>query len=216
MNDIIKLIIIDDHKMFREGIKALLEKDPQIRVIADSDNFSGIKNQLQEDKPDIILMDIDLAEINGIEATVYVRKNHPEIKVLALSMHSDHNYVIKMLEAGATGYLLKNAGKEEMLNAIKSVSIGDSYFSKEVSAQIFDELNRTKEKEPYIKKILVTTRETEVLKLIAQEYSNQEIADKLFISVRTVDTHRRNLLEKLGVKNTAGLVRYALKNRLVE
>jgi DNA-binding NarL/FixJ family response regulator len=216
MDNSIKLIIIDDHKMFREGIKALLEKDIQIKVIADSDNFTDIMDYMNDYRPDVILMDIDMGDTSGIDATEFVKNKYPETKVLAISMHSDHNYVIKMLEAGARGYLLKNAGKEEMLNAIKSVAIGDSYFSKEVSTRIFDELNRIKAKGTELKKVILTNREIELLKLIAQEYSNHEIAEKLFISVRTVDTHRRNLIEKLGVKNTAGLVRYALKNGLVE
>ena len=162
-------------------------------------------------------MDIDMGETNGIDATIEVKKNYPDVNILALSMHGEHNYILKMLEAGATGYILKNAGKEEMLTAIISVASGNSYFSREVSSRLIEYLNK-----PQVnikntdKDIPLTNREIEILKLIAQEYSNSEIAEELFISVRTVDTHRRNLIEKLGVKNTAGLVRFAIRKGLVE
>ena len=215
MSEKINTLIVDDHKMFRDGIRALLEKESNINVMADAETLDDILNLLNKNRVDVILMDIDLGTYSGIEATAKIKKQFPNVNVLAISMHGEHNYIIKMIEAGATGYMLKNAGKEEMLNAIKSVAKGDSYFSKEVSAQIFEHLkDRAVSKDA--EKVMLTNRETEILKLIAQEYSNPEIADMLFISIRTVDTHRRNLIEKLGVKNTAGLVRYALKNGLVE
>ncbi len=215
MQEKIHILIVDDHKMFRDGIRALLEKEHWIKVLPDAESVETIAESLDKNRVDVILMDIDMGVFSGIDATAIIKKQHPGVNILAISMHGEHNYIIKMIEAGATGYVLKNAGKEEMLNAIKSIAAGDSYFSKEVSVQIFEHLNNPHgEKEK--NKVLLTNRETEVLKLIAQEYSNAEIADRLFISIRTVDTHRRNLIEKLGVKNTAGLVRYALKNGLVD
>ena len=213
----IKIIIVDDHKMFRDGIRALLEKEKNIEVVADAKDANELLNILKNITPDVILMDIDMGETNGIDATAEVKRSHPEINILALSMHGEHNYILKMLEAGATGYILKNAGKEEMLTAIISVASGDSYFSREVSSRLIEYLNK-----PQIsikntdKEIPLTNREIEILKLIAQEYSNPEIAEELFISIRTVDTHRRNLIEKLGVKNTAGLVKFAIRKGLVE
>ena len=213
----IKIIIVDDHKMFRDGIRALLEKEKNIEVVADAKDANELLNILKNITPDVILMDIDMGETNGIDATAEVKRSYPEINILALSMHGEHNYILKMLEAGATGYILKNAGKEEMLTAIISVASGDSYFSREVSSRLIEYLNK-----PQIsikntdKEIPLTNREIEILKLIAQEYSNPEIAEELFISIRTVDTHRRNLIEKLGVKNTAGLVKFAIRKGLVE
>jgi DNA-binding NarL/FixJ family response regulator len=213
----IKIIIVDDHKMFRDGIRALLEKEKNIEVVADAKDANELIGILKSLTPDVILMDIDMGETNGIDATVEVKKSYPDINILALSMHGEHNYILKMLEAGATGYILKNAGKEEMLTAIISVASGDSYFSKEVSSLLIEYLNK-----PQInikstdKEIPLTNREIEILKLIAQEYSNSEIAEELFISIRTVDTHRRNLIQKLGMKNTAGLVKFAIRKGLVE
>ena len=213
----IKIIIVDDHKMFRDGIRALLEKEKNMEVVADAKDANELISILKNTVPDIILMDIDMGETNGIDATIEVKKNYPDVNILALSMHGEHNYILKMLEAGATGYILKNAGKEEMLTAIISVASGNSYFSREVSSRLIEYLNK-----PQVnikntdKNIPLTNREIEILKLIAQEYSNSEIAEELFISIRTVDTHRRNLIEKLGVKNTAGLVRFAIRKGLVD
>jgi DNA-binding NarL/FixJ family response regulator len=138
------------------------------------------------------------------------------VKVLILSMISLHDFVINALESGAIGYILKNTGKDEVLTAIRSVAKGDSYFSKEVSAILIEQLHMPRSHKKHLNDIPLTPREIEVLELIAQEFSNQEIADRLFISIRTVDTHRRNMLEKLGVRNTAGLVRYAIKNGLLK
>lgn len=215
MPKVITVLIADDHKIFRDGIKALLEKEKDIEVLAEAENGNEVMEKLDVQQVNVILMDIDMAETNGIETTKKIKEKYPGVNILVLSMHGEQNYIVKMLEAGAIGYILKNTGKDEMLTAIKSVSQGDSYFSKEVSARLIEHLNRPVQS-VRTDDIPLTTREVEVLKLIAQEYSNPEIAEKLFISIRTVDTHRRNLLDKLGVKNTAGLVKYALKTGLIE
>ena len=211
----INLVIADDHKIFRDGIKALLEKEKDIEVLAEAESGNEVMEKLDKQQVNVILMDIDMAETNGIETTRKIKEKYSSVNILVLSMHGEQNYIVKMLEAGAIGYILKNTGKDEMLTAIKSVAQGDSYFSKEVSARLIEHLNRPAQSAK-TDNIPLTTREVEVLKLIAQEYSNPEIAEKLFISIRTVDTHRRNLLDKLGVKNTAGLVKYALKTGLIE
>lgn len=213
----IKLLIADDHKIFRQGLRELFEKEAEIEVIGDAGSGDEVMTLLKLHPDAVILMDIDMGATNGITLTTEVTQAFPKTRVLALSMHGEKNYVLKMLEAGASGYMLKNAGKEEMLNAIHTVSSGNTYFSQEVSAQLLLHLNNPKatqrKKHPGTQ---LTAREIEVLRLIANEYSNPEIAEKLYISVRTVDTHRRNLLDKLGVKNTAGLVRFAIQNELVD
>jgi len=209
------ILIADDHKIFREGLAELLGKEQHMEVIGDAGNGTEIHILLKEQHVDIILMDIDMGEgeTSGIELTKEITKLYPKTKVLALSMHGDKNYIVKMLEAGATGYILKNAGKEEMINAIQTVANGNTYFSSQVSAKLLEQIiNPLSAKKNKSGSIALTEREIEVLKLIADEYSNPEIAEMLFISIRTVDTHRRNLLDKLGVKNTAGLVKYAIQN----
>ncbi len=212
----IEIMIADDHRVFREGIVSILENAGEIRVIAQAQDGKDVMEKLKQLKPELILMDISMGGAGGIETTRLVRQQYPEIKILVLSMHSESSYIVKMLEAGASGYLLKDAGSGELINAIKAVAEGHTYFSSQVSATLVDQL--VKGKKPADRKdgIPLTKREVEVLRLIAEEYSNSEIAEKLFISPRTVDTHRRNLLEKLEVKNTAGLVKYAIKHGLVE
>lgn len=215
----ITILIADDHKIFRQGLTELLNKEQNMMVIGDAGEGKDVIEFLRLQKVDVVLMDIDMGEgeTSGIELTSEIIKLYPETKVLALSMHGDKNYIVKMLEAGATGYILKNAGKEEMINAIQTVANGNTYFSSLVSAKLLEQIiNPTNSKKSKPKGTPLTDREIEVLKLIADEYSNPEIAEKLFISVRTVDTHRRNLLDKLGVKNTAGLVKYAFQKGLLD
>lgn len=213
----INLLIADDHKIFREGLAELLKKEKEIKVMGLVGNGSEVKDALNTNEINVVLMDITMGETNGIELTAEVKNIYPDLKVLALSMHEEKNYIVKMLEAGASGYILKNAGKEEMLNAIHTVANGNTYFSSQVSAKLLEHLtNPGAAKKQGHEGTPLSDREVEVLKLIANEYSNPEIAEKLFISVRTVDTHRRNLLDKIGAKNTAGLVKYTLQNNMLD
>lgn len=212
----IKILVADDHKVFRDGIISILEDVEDITVVAEAGDGREVLDRLKETQPDVILMDITMGDTNGIDTTKLVKAAYPDIKILALSMHSESGYIVKMLEVGASGYLLKDAGKEEMETAIRVVSKGNTYYSQQVSSVIIQHLtNPNKPKAPK-GGVPLTKREIEVLRLIANEYSNPEIAKELFISIRTVDTHRRNLLEKLQAKNTAGLVRYAIKHGVVE
>jgi len=213
----INVIIADDHKIFREGLIELLGKETQIHIDGDAGNGQELMDLLKNHDADLIIMDIDMGETSGIDLTAKIKEEYKDIKVLALSMHGDKNYIVKMLEAGANGYILKNAGKEEMLNAIRTVAGGNTYFSSQVSSKLLEELiNPATAKRKKTEGTPLTEREIEVLKLITEEYSNAEIAERLFISIRTVDTHRRNLLDKLGVRNTAGLVKYAIQHGLLE
>lgn len=208
----IKIVIADDHAMFRDGIKAMIELEPSMEVIGEADNEISILEVCQSKMPDVVLMDISMGNTDGIVVTQKLKKLMPELKVLAVSMHNESQYIKSMLDHGANGYILKTTGRNEMLSAIQAVNSGATFLSSDVSLNLLKGLNQTQTPEL----IKLTPREIEVLKMIANEHSNQEIADTLFISSRTVDTHRRNLLEKLALKNNAGLVRYAIQNGYVE
>jgi DNA-binding NarL/FixJ family response regulator len=214
----IRVLIADDHKMFRDGLTEILNNEKNITVVGETGDGMEIVPKVKQCRADVVLMDINMGNSNGIAATGDLLANLPDCRVLVLSMYSDSKYILSMLEAGAKGYILKNAGKEEVITAINTIARGDSYFSDIVTSRIMEQLSQSKTREPLIasRKIPITPREIEVLRLIAQEYSNAEIARKLFISIRTVDTHRRNLLEKLKLKNTAGLVKYAIKEGLLD
>lgn len=209
-------MIADDHKVFRDGICSLLNSVDDMEVIAEASNGYEVMEQLPTIKPDILIMDIAMGMTSGIDTAHLVHKQYPEIRILVLSMHRENTYIVKMLEAGAAGYLLKDSGSRELINAIRSVASGDTYYSSQVSTAIVEHLTRGTRPREKKTDIPLTRREIEILKYISEEFSNAEIAEKLFISIRTVDTHRRNLLEKLGVKNTAGLVKYAIKKGLID
>lgn len=212
----IKLIVADDHKIFRDGIVSIMNTIEDITVIGEAKDGRKVMDLLETILPDVILMDISMGDAGGLMTTKLVKEKYPAIKILVLSMHAESTYIVKMLEAGASGYVLKDAGSRELVNAINTVIAGGTYYSNEVSLKLIQHLMQKKKIAAAKKDIPLTPREIEILKLIAEEYSNPEIAKKLYISIRTVDTHRRNLLEKLDVKNTAGLVKYAIRKGLVE
>jgi len=214
--DKIRVLLADDHKIFRDGVRSILEKEKDIEVVDEAANGLEVIAKMEQLEVDVLVLDIDIGKPNGIEITEMINEKHPETKILILSMMGLHDFVIQALEKGAIGFLLKNTGKDEVLTAIRSVSKGDSYFSREVSAILIEQLHRPASSKKKSADIPISPREIEVLKLIGQEYSNSEIAEKLFISIRTVDTHRRNLLEKLGAKNTAGLVKFAIQKGLLD
>ena len=214
--DKIKVLLADDHKIFREGVRSILEKEKDMEVVGEAANGIEIIEKFEQCEVDVLVLDIDIGKPNGIEITEMISKNYPDTKILILSMMGLHDFVIQALEKGAIGFLLKNTGKDEVLTAIRSVSKGDSYFSREVSSILIEQLHKPATSRVKNADIPISPREIEVLKLIAQEFSNSEIAEKLFISIRTVDTHRRNLLEKLGAKNTAGLVKFAIQKGLLD
>ncbi len=216
----IQIMVVDDHKMVRDGIKASLATTDEIVIADEAGSGKEAMDKIENNSPlDVIIVDINLGESNGIEVTKMITQQYPHIKVLALSMHDEVIHIANMLEAGAMGYILKNTGMNELIAAIKAVAEGENYFSKEVSTALMHSFLSRKKRSTYRNQVCLedlTKRETEILKLIAEEYTNQEIAEKLFISPRTVDTHRRNLILKLNAKNTAGLVRFAIKHNLVQ
>jgi len=212
----IKIAIVDDHKMFRDGLKAILNEHQNLEVIWSTADTESTLAAISKDLPDVILMDITLGSESGITLTKLLLEQYGNTKILAISMHHEDSYIVKILETGAAGYLLKDAGGAEMINAIHTVYEGGTYYSSHVSQVLISHITRGTK--PSDKNMInpLTKREREILTLIASQYSNPEIAKELFISIRTVDTHRRNLLEKLNAKNTAGLVLSAIRLGLVE
>lgn len=212
----IDILLVDDHKIVRDGIKALLFTNGLINIVGECDDGNQVLEFLEKNHVDIILMDINMQDVNGIDCTKMVNDKHPTVKVIALTMHIEEGYISKILKSGAAGYILKNTGKSELIDAIKKVNGGENYFSKEVSNVMMNKYMKKsgvrKSSSSLASVDDLTKREVEILGLIAEELTNNEIGEKLFISPRTVDTHRRNLLQKLGVKNTAGLVKFALQN----
>lgn len=220
----INVLIADDHKMIVNGLKAMLEESNTIRVVDEAGNGQEALDKLAQHKDavQVLLLDINMPGKNGLEVCREALALYPGLKVIAITMYEQDEYIVNMLQAGATGYLLKNTGKNELISAIEKVSRGESYFSSEVTSAVMNKYMSRNPAPPAAGKqaavapaVPLTTREVEILKLIAAEMTNQEIADKLFISPRTVHSHRRNLMQKLGVKNTAGLVRFALGQKLL-
>lgn len=212
----IKIIIADDHQLFIEGVHSLINSMKGIEIIKEVNNGQLLIDILEHTKCDLILMDVNMPMLDGIEATKQIKKTHPEIKILMLTMFSSKDYIEKLLRAGADGYLLKNTDVVELKEAIETLMKGDSYFSKEVTERIMEGLQKKKHEEKTKYLIELTEREIDVLKLIAQEFTTAEIAEKLYISTHTVETHRKNLISKLNVRNIAGLVKYAIQNGLVD
>ena len=207
----IRILIGDDHNMFRTAIANLLGREAGFEVVGEASDGREVVKQALILRPDLILMDIRLPEMDGIAATREITCQNPSAKILALSSFEDEASIIDMVRAGAKGYMLKEAPIEELILAIKVVSKGGSYFAKEISYKLFARLedNESHEHKRQVQ-LAVTDREWEILKYIAGEMTNKEIASKLYISPRTVETHRRNLIKKLNVKNTAGLVKIFL------
>lgn len=212
----INVIVVDDHKIFSDGISSILNEVVDITIVSAVSSAKDLIDKLNMASVDVILMDISLGSESGIDITKTVKKMYPHIKVLILSMHSEKGYIVKAIEAGASGYLLKDIGSNEMVTAIREVYTGGTYYSQQISKIIVNHLTDNMSKISNESEVQLTPREIEVVTLISKEYTNQEIAHELFISIRTVDTHRRNLLEKLKVKNTVGLVKYAIKSGLVD
>ncbi len=208
--EIIGIIIADDHVIFRKGLRTVLNEIPFIKVIAEASDGADLLNILKKNTADIILMDINMPRMDGIEATQKVLDKYPETEVIALTMHEEISYFNKMIEAGAKGFLLKKTNKEQLEAAIKAVFYGETYFSEEFVISTKPNIQPNKNLE-----IDISEREKEVLKLIAKGYSNQEIAKKLFLSKRTVDGHKARLFEKTGAKNSPNLIMFAIKNGLI-
>jgi len=210
----IKLILADDHRMFRESIKKILTSKKTAEILAEAANGSELLQVLETHTPDLILMDISmLPGMDGIEATRIVSEKYPSIKVLVLSSFGDEKYYYSMIEAGAKGFVIKNAGLKELESAIIEVAKGGSWFSAELLKKVMVSIN-AKPKKGSIQEL--SNRELEILKLICESLTNEQIAEKLNISYDTVKGHRANILSKTQSTNTAGLVIYAIRNKIVQ
>lgn len=203
----IKVFITDDHYMVIEGIRSLLQNETGIEWVGHASNGASCLAFLQQQLPDIILMDINLPEISGIDLCKQVRLKYPSVFVIGLSTFNQQSFIQKMIDNGASGYVLKNATKEELLEAIQTVAKGKTYLSHEAAQSLRKSNNAEKP--------VLTSREKEVLELIANGMTNNEIAQQLFLSVATVDTHRKNLLAKFNCRNIASLIKFAVQNQMI-
>lgn len=205
----ISVFVVDDHFMIIEGIQSLLHREEAVKVIGHASNAASCLSFLKQQQPDVILMDINLGNESGIDLCKAVKETYPQIMILALSTFNQFSFIDKMMENGASGYLLKNAERSEITEAIQQAAKGNTYLSREVN----DTLKAVEEGKN--NKPALTRREKEVLELIAEGMNSQEIADKLFIGVSTIDTHRKNLLAKFQVKNTALLIRMSARYGII-
>jgi DNA-binding NarL/FixJ family response regulator len=209
----INVVLADDHQLFRNGLKILLDAFEEFSVTGEASNGEEVINVISNFDCDMVLMDIDMPLMNGIEATRQCMKIKPDLKIIALSMYGEEDYYYKMVEAGAKGFLLKDSDINEVRDALLTVAAGGNYFSQKLLHNVIQKI-KTRETETRMANL--SRREREILLKICEGLSNQEIADILFISKRTVDKHRANLLSKTGSKNTASLILYAIKNKLIE
>ncbi|MFT6210718.1 MAG: DNA-binding NarL/FixJ family response regulator [Bacteroidia bacterium] len=203
----IRVLITDDHEMIRNGLSALLRGEPRILVVDMAGNGKEALDICASRQIDVVLMDIMMPEMNGVVATRAIREKHPDVRVLAVTINDEPRFIKEVLQAGASGYILKHSTKDEIIRAIVDVAEKRQHFGSEVLSKISGEFAMGSPSSAP----MLTRKESEVLKLIAQEFTNQEIAEKLDCGIRTVDTHKRNLIKKLEVKNVVGLVKYALK-----
>jgi len=212
----INILLVDDHDIVRDGIRSLLEDEIGFAITTEAETGKEALKACQKNEIDLVIMDINMPEMNGIEATEEILENFEDIKVLALTMMDEDEHIRKMIEAGASGYILKSSDKAELVDAITTILDGHHYFSDDATQSVMRDLVQSKGKKQSSDPANLTDREVEVLELICKQLTNQQIADQLYISIRTVDAHRRNLLQKTAAKNTAGLVTYAIRHDIVD
>lgn len=212
----IKILIADDHKILRQGIRSLLAPQPDFEVVGETADGPETLKETFKLKPDVVLMDIGMPNLNGFEATRQIKKKQPEVKVLVLTMYQDDEYVLQALQSGASGYVLKDVAVEELVTAIRAVNNDQYYLSPSISRTVIDAYLRKTEKGEREPSELLTAREKEIVQLIAEGYTNKEIAAKLYISVKTVDAHRSHIMEKLDIHDVALLVKYAIRKGLTD
>jgi DNA-binding NarL/FixJ family response regulator len=209
----IRIAIADDHEIFREGFKLLLKNQPELELVGEAENGKELLELAALKQPDVVISDIKMPVMDGIEASRSIKKKFPEMQIIALSMFNEDNLIIDMLEAGAKGYLLKNTNKHELLAAVKAVFEGTTYYDAATNTKLAKLIAQSKfspHRQAAPQKF--TLRETTVIRLICQQQTNREIADQLGLSIRTVESHREKIQEKTGAKNSVGVVIYAIRN----
>jgi DNA-binding NarL/FixJ family response regulator len=210
----IRILLADDHKITRQGLRSLLEKQQDMEVVAEADNGRTAVRLAGEIAPDIVIMDLTMPDLNGVEATRQIVADSPDVKVIALSMHSDSLFVTEMLKSGAAGYLLKDCAFEELAKAIRIVLDGKTYLSPSISGVVVEDYVHRLSKVEFSGSEVLSDREREVLQLMAEGHSTKQIAIKLHISVKTVETHRRQIMSKLDIHTVAELTKYAIRKGL--
>jgi DNA-binding NarL/FixJ family response regulator len=217
VNHHISLVIADDHEIFRDGLALMLSKQQNLSLAGQAENGKELIELVEEFQPDIVITDIKMPHLDGIKATRLLLEKNPHLKIIALSMFDEENLIVEMLEAGAKGYLLKNADKKEILEAINSVYEDNIFYCRHTSAKLASMIVKSRF-DPHKKKqqVVFSDREKEIIKLICKQFTAQQIGNTLFLSKRTVEGYRTKIMEKMDVKNTAGVVIFALKNNLVK
>ena len=210
----VKILLADDHKIMRDGLRSLIEKRPGLQVVAEAENGQTAIKLNRKFRPDVIVMDINMPDLNGIDATRQIVSDAPTVKVIALSMHSDKKFVREMLSAGASGYLLKDAAFEELGTALATVINNQTYLSPKIADTVVkDYLGKVEPKESKVSPAL-TKREREVLQLIAEGKTTKDIASQLYVSIKTIETHRKQIMDKVGLNSVAELTKYAIREGL--
>ncbi|HXF82803.1 MAG TPA: response regulator transcription factor [bacterium] len=213
----IRVLVADDHAIVREGVRMILAKEPDVEVVGEAGDGQEALDLVERLRPHVVIMDISMPGVGGIEATQRLKAAHPQIQVLALTMHEDESYVFQLLRAGAAGYVLKRAAAQDLVQAVRAAARGEAFLYPSVARRVVEDyLKRVEAGEERERYDGLTAREKEILTLIAQGLSNQQIAEKLFISIKTVQTHRAHILEKLGLHDRTELVRYAIRKGLIQ
>ncbi len=217
MSSKINIAVVDDQQLFRQGMISLLKEFKELNILFEAGNGEELMEKLRvkETKPDVILLDIEMPEMDGMEATTLLKLKYPEIKVVILTMHDEEEMIIHLIESGAHGFLPKNEDIEHVVDAIYAVHENGYYFNDKISRAMVNGLVSTKKIQPQFKATELSRRELEVLELICKEYTSSEIGEKVGLSARTVDNHRLNILKKIGARNTVGIVMYAMKKGLI-
>jgi DNA-binding NarL/FixJ family response regulator len=211
----IKIGVVDDQQMFRKGLISLISEFNEMNVMLEAANGKEMIDKMVKKEPDVILLDLEMPEMDGVATLAWLKAKHPRIRVIILTMHNEESIIAHMIESGAHGFLLKNDPIETLIDGIHSVIDTGYYFDDRVSKALLTRLITGEKIKPKFNKVELTERETQIIQLICEEFTNKEIADKLCLSVRTIDGHREQILQKINARNTVGIVMYAMKNGLV-
>ncbi len=210
----IRVLLVDDHQVLREGLRRILEDTPGIEVVGEADDGRAALAAVLEARPDVVVMDVGMQGMNGIDATQQLRKEHPAVQVVALSMHADKRYVRNMIRAGACAYVLKESASEDLLRAVRAAAQGEHYLSPRITGCVLERWSGPAPSGPSSVYELLGAREREVLKMLSEGLTSKEIARRLVLSTKTVETHRRNITHKVGLRSIAELTKYALREGL--